>query len=318
MFTRFHKSKQYLLAALKVLILGVTFGYIYVKITDNNSLDFKKLIEILIEKDNTAIVFIILFVLLAALNWIFEILKWKTVVSALEKINFKTAMQQCLASLTVSLATPNRIGDYGAKALFYEATNRKQILLLNFYTNGIQMLITILFGIIGLVLISLQYKIEFSASKIILGGIILVAIAVFGIIYKEKQLVLKGLSLANIWRYFKKLPLSIKFKTILYSVIRYLIFSFLFFLLLLFFKTEITFHQAIPLILAMYLLVSIVPSIFIFDVVIRGGVAVWLFSFSNIPELPVLCTVFSMWLLNFVVPAIWGSFYVITYKAEKV
>jgi hypothetical protein len=64
----------------------------------------------------------------------------------------------------------------------------------------------------------------------------------------------------------------------------------------------------------MYFLVSVIPTFFIFDVVIRGGVAVWLFSFLGVPELVILSTVLAMWLLNFVLPALFGSFFVLTYQ----
>ena len=66
----------------------------------------------------------------------------------------------------------------------------------------------------------------------------------------------------------------------------------------------------------MYLLVSVVPSLFILDVVVRGGVAVYLFSLIGTPEWPVLATVTSMWILNFVLPAICGSYYVLKYKRQ--
>jgi hypothetical protein len=68
----------------------------------------------------------------------------------------------------------------------------------------------------------------------------------------------------------------------------------------------------------MYLLVSIVPTIFIFDVVVRGGAAVWLFSFVGISETPVLCTVLSMWILNFVIPSIVGGIFMFTYRPETI
>jgi hypothetical protein len=67
----------------------------------------------------------------------------------------------------------------------------------------------------------------------------------------------------------------------------------------------------------MYLLVSIIPSFFIMDVVIRGGVAVWLFSFLGVSEIVVLSTVFFMWMLNTVSPALIGSYFVLTFKPKK-
>ena len=68
---------------------------------------------------------------------------------------------------------------------------------------------------------------------------------------------------------------------------------------------------------SMYLLSSIIPSIFIFDVVIKGSVALYLFSFVGINELVILSTITLMWLLNFVLPSLVGSYYVLNYKLPK-
>ena len=124
-----NKSKQYLLLALKVIILAVTFGYIYVKLTQDTSLAFKDFIASL-SFDRRSVLFLPLFIILAAGNWFFERLKWQTVTSNVAPISFKMALQQSLSALTVSLATPNRIGDYGAKIMYFPPDKRKQILLL--------------------------------------------------------------------------------------------------------------------------------------------------------------------------------------------
>jgi len=57
---------------------------------------------------------------------VFEILKWQNlvsfyqkIVSFYQKITFKSALIQSLSSLTASLITPNRIGEYGVKALYF-------------------------------------------------------------------------------------------------------------------------------------------------------------------------------------------------------
>ena len=68
---------------------------------------------------------------------------------------------------------------------------------------------------------------------------------------------------------------------------------------------------------SMYLLASIIPSIFIFDVVIKGSVAVYLFSIVGVNELTVLCIVTLMWLLNFVTPSVFGSYYVLNFNLPK-
>jgi uncharacterized membrane protein YbhN (UPF0104 family) len=310
-----HKSKQYLLASLKLFIVGITFSYIYVKLTQSNTLNFTDFTESFTQK-NDSISPIFLFVTLAAFNWFFEILKWKTVTSVITPLSFKTAMKQSLASLTVSLTTPNRIGDYGAKAFFFIPKERKQILLLNFFSNATQMAVTCLLGCAGLFFVVTKYGISFSTSHLLvfLGGIVL--LTYLGYRFKEKRLLLKGLSVAKVIKYFKNISPQIKTRVLGYSLARYVCFSILFFVLLRFFGVGTPFQESMLIIFTMYLLASLIPTIFIFDVVVRGGVAVWLFSLAGVPELPVLSTVLAMWILNFVIPSIWGSVYVLTYKTR--
>ncbi len=306
-----YKSKQYGLIALKVLILMGTFGYIYLKITQNESISFSEFIVTIRNRQSTLI---LLFFGFAAANWFFEILKWQTVISPVRKLSLTEATRQSLASLAVSLPTPNRIGEYGAKAYFFAPDKRKKVLLLNFFSNITQMGITCIFGFYGLVYVIANFGLSISVVN---GLIVVLALMIFGItgyIFKEKELLIKDLSIGKILRYTKSLPIEVKVKTILYSLLRYIIFSSLFYLLLNFFEAKIDVSEAMPIILAMYLLASVVPTIFIFDVVIRGGIAVWLFSLAGIPEWPVLCTVLAMWLLNFVIPAVWGSFYVVIHR----
>lgn len=311
MFRTTHKSKQYWLTALKVLILAFAFGYIYQKLTNSETLQLSAFIATLRTKH---VVPIFLFIGFAALNWIFEILKWRTVISIVKSLTFKTAARQSLASLTASLATPNRIGDYGAKAYFFQPKDRKQVLLLNFFSNSAQMGVTTLFGIAGFIYTAQQYGITYSGAKLGLVALTILSLVVLGYVFKEKQLLLKGLSISRMLGYIKRLSTRIKSGVLLYSLLRYITFSSLFVLMLNYFGASLPVTEALPLVFAMYLLVSIIPSVFILDVVIRSGVAVWLFSLAGVPEWPVLCTVLGMWLLNFALPALWGSFYVITYK----
>lgn len=288
-----------------------TFGYIYLKIAQNESISFSEFILTIGKRQSTLV---LLFFGFAAANWFFEILKWQTVISPVRKLSFTEATRQSLAALTVSLATPNRIGEYGAKAYFFASHKRKQVLLLNFFSNFTQMGITCIFGAYGLVYVigNFGLSVSITNSVIVIFGLILFGTT--GYIFKEKELFVKDLSIGKVLRYTKNLPIGLKVKTIVYALLRYIIFSSLFYLLLNFFGAEINVSEAMPIIFAMYLLASVIPTIFIFDVVIRGGIAVWLFSLSGIPEWPVLCTVLAMWLLNFVIPAIWGSFYVVTHR----
>ena len=312
-----YKSKQYLVFGLKISLLAITFSYLYSKLFTNESLSLEEFTTNLRNVGSFSATSVLIFLILSAANWIFEILKWQTLVSTMEKISFNTALKQTLAALTISLATPNRIGDYGAKAYFYSKEKRRKILLFNFYSNAIQMLCTLVFGSFGLIYFSMLFKNQYLLE--IFGVILISSIGFFAIVYflKDKNLIIKDFTIQNIIDYFKKLPKTAKYRSILFSLLRYLIFSSMFYAMLKFFGAQIDLAKAFPLIFAMYLLVSIVPMLFFFDVVVRGGVAVWLFSYLQVPELIVLCTVLAMWILNFVIPSIIGGFFVLTYKSKE-
>ncbi len=125
---------------------------------------------------------------LTIINHFLEIAKWKILTNNVKKNSWLEATKQSLASLTLSLITPNRIGEYGAKALYYTNDKRKQILLLNFAGNFYQLVITIVLGAIGLVYLR-KYS-SFSAISIYYSIILIAGTVILGssIYYLEKNL----------------------------------------------------------------------------------------------------------------------------------
>src|SRR5690606_16628480 len=258
-----HKAKQYLLVAAKVLVIAVTLGYIFYKISYNPSLNFAEFIETIFARASVSGFLFLLFSFLSTADWFFAILKWQTLVSVIEKINFPTAVQQSLASLTVSLATPNRIGEYGAKALFFSTSKRKKILLLNFFSGMAQMLATSFFGLIGLLFFLRNFNVAYSVKTLCYFGIGVILLFAVGYYFKEKELLMKGFSISKTIQFYRRIPFRIKFRVILFSVFRYGIFSGMFYGMLLFFGAEIAFLEAMATIFAMYFLVSVIPTFFI-------------------------------------------------------
>lgn len=310
------KTNQYITVTLKIMVVAVAAIFIYLRFTDKNALHFEDYLSVLSSSGSNYYILLVLSVLLVVANWYCEIRKWQIAVSTFKKITFLTATKQSLAALTASLATPNRIGDYGAKALMFGADKRKKVLLLNLLSNLFQMSATVFFGIIGLMFLLMNFDLKFKVENILLGslGILLAIILIF--VFRKKRLLIKGFTIQKVLKFYKKISYSIKMKLISLSILKYMSFAVLFYILLLIFGVKIPIITAFALIFSMYLFVSIIPSIFILDVVVRGGVAIWLFGLVGVPELPILCTVFTMWILNFVLPAIIGSFYVLNFTPE--
>ncbi|HIE45645.1 MAG TPA: hypothetical protein EYP87_05675, partial [Flavobacteriaceae bacterium] len=114
-----YKYRQFLFFLIKLSIVLGAFYFIFQKTVHNNSISLSEFI-LQLEKiftNNYNAVFILLS--FTFFNWFFEILKWKNLVAIIKNIPFIEALKQSLGSLTASLFTPNRIGEYGAKAFYF-------------------------------------------------------------------------------------------------------------------------------------------------------------------------------------------------------
>lgn len=310
-----YKTKQFFFVLIKLSIVFGAFYFIYNRLSTNGYLDFSVFVDFLTKNDVFLTKNIIFVLFLSIFNWFLEILKWQNLVSFVKKISFKEALDQSLGALTASLFTPNRIGEYGAKAVYFSKSYRKRVLLLNLLGNMAQMSATILFGIIGFITFINKYDVEISyikLSRLLILIVILLGFSVLGI--KQNRYRIKGFSIERITDYIKEIPSKNHALNIFYAIIRYLIFSFQFYFLLTVFGVSVSYINAMVVITSMYLLASIIPTIFIFDVVIKGSVAVFLFSYVNVNELTVLSIITIMWLLNFVLPSIFGSYFVLNFN----
>ena len=310
-----YKAKQFFFVLIKISLVVIAIYFIYQKLTKNSSLAFSHFIQILSNKGVFSLNTVIFLLVLTGFNWFFEILKWQQLVSSLQKISFKKSMEQCLGSLTLSLLTPNRIGEYGAKALYFKSAFRKRVLFINLISNLLQMFVTVVFGITGILWLSQSQNLHIFSFKfiiILLIGILFCALVIF--IIRQTNIKIRGFSLEKIKLFLFQFPEKSIILGAILSLFRYLIFSFQFYYLLLLFGVEISYLEAMKLITSMYFLASIIPSIFLFDVVIKGSVALYVFSLIGINDLIILSVVTCMWILNFVLPSIIGGFYVLHFK----
>lgn len=313
-----YKTKQFFFVLIKLSIVVGAFYFIYSKLTNNSELQFPVFLDILTKNDSFSLKNILLLIFLSVFNWFFEILKWQNLASVVKKISFKNALEQSLGALTASLFTPNRIGEYGAKAIHYNPSFRKRIMLINLFSNILQMTVTTILGLIGLCFLITTYNVGIDYYKLI--GIFIIGIIIFlliGFTINRSKFTIKGFSLEKVKHFIMSFPKSKLALGFLFSIIRYAVFSFQFYYLLLLFGVNISYLMVITVITSMYLLASIMPSIFIFDVLIKGSIAIYLFSLIGVDELTILSIVTMMWLLNFVLPSMFGSFYVLNFNFPK-
>lgn len=310
-----HKAKQFLLVLVKVLIVGFAFFYIYHHLQGDKAISIESIIQYLSIKE------VLILLLFTSANWFFEVLKWQNLVNSFKKISFFEASQQTFGSLTASIFTPNRIGEYGAKMLYFKKENSKRIVLLNFVHNSSQMLVTTFFGVIGFLLLTFSKTetmiwmgVKLNAISIILI-LIVFAIAILILVFFRK-IEIYGFSIQKLISKISQLSFKTHERNLYFSLMRYLFFSTQFLLLINFFNIEINNVAALSTIFTMYFLASILPSIHLMDVAIKGSVALFLFSKLGVEDWKILTITSLMWFFNLVLPVILGSYFVMRFKPK--
>jgi hypothetical protein len=300
-----HKAKQLLVLLIKLLIVGGAFYFIYNQIAHNNQLNWVLFLEKF--NKNKSFLGIVFILLLSFLNRFFEILKWQNLVSYIHKISLFDATKQVLGALTAGLFTPNGIGEYAGKALFFEKSQTKNIVFLNLICNGIQLILSVVFGIFGL--LYLGYG----------KWVVLLLVVIFGflvLVFSLKKVKIKGYSITDLIFKINEIPKSIYRKNNYLAVCRYLIFSHQYYFLFLAFDVLLPYFTLMATISTVYFLASSLPTFQFLDFAVKGSVAVYFFGLFGVNEWIVIFISTLMWFLNVVLPVLIGSYFVLVFKPK--
>ena len=305
MITIPHKAKQFLVLLIKLLIVGGAFYFIYDQLANNDQLDWNKFIALF--RKNQSVLGILFILLLSVLNRYFEILKWQNLAKVIHEISFFEAAKQVLAALTAGIFTPNGVGEYAGKALYYPKSEAKNVIFLNLICNGIQMILTVVFGTIGLVFLG-----YWKWVLAILG------LSLFFILFSIflKKIKIKGYSIEKLIQKINEIPKQIHQKNIVLGILRYLVFSHQYYFLFLAFDVDMPYWTLISTIAVVYFLASSLPTFQFLDFAVKGSVAVYFFGILHVNEWIVVFISTLMWFLNVVLPVIAGSYFVLNFKTK--
>lgn len=303
MITIPHKAKQLLVFSVKLLIVVGAFYFIYNQLASNDKLDWEKFL-ILFHK-NQSVRGILFLLLLSFLNRYFEILKWQNLAQVVKPISTHEAAKQVLAALTLGVFTPVGVGEYAGKALYFEKKETKKIIFLNLICNGIQIVATGVFGILGMILLG-YWLWSF--------GIIAITIAFLLFAYFTKKIKIKGYSIDDLLNRINQIPKKIHRKNFILGMCRYLVFSHQYYFLFLAFDVDLSYTTLMATITTVYFLASVIPSFQFLDFALKGSLAVYFFGILGVNEWVVVFVTTLMWFLNIVLPVIIGSYFVMIFK----
>ena len=305
MITIPHKAKQFGVFIIKLLIVIAAFYFIYQQLANNDKLDWEKF-QTLVKEKFSILGFLFLLAFSFA-NRFFEILKWQNLVSFIKPISVGDATKQVLGALTAGIFTPNGLGEYAGKALFFEKIKTKKIIFLNLICNGIQMILTIIFGTLGLFVLG-YWK----------WGLVIIGITFFLLLvsFISKNIKIKGYSIQKLAHKINEITKRIHQKNNFLALCRYLVFSHQYYFLFLAFDVDLPYLTMIATIATVYFLASSLPSFQFLDFAVKGSVAVFFFGKLGVNEWIVAFISTLMWFLNVVLPVVIGSYYVLKFKPK--
>jgi hypothetical protein len=311
---------------LKIGIVAFALFFLYEQLTSKSSVEqFNS--DVILQQIKQHYGVLVVIVLMMFLNWFLEALKWRFLISKIEQISIKRSIRAIFSGITVSAFTPNRIGEYGGRVFCLEKADRIQAVLITVIGSMAQLVTTIFFGCIGLLflpkywpeLFSMVNAIEFGYPILVFLLALLSVLIVF--LFLNVSLFSSILSKINFLRKYEKYNKVFSFytsaelaKVLLYSVARYAVFTTQFFILLQLFDINIAYADAIVLIMIMLFVVSIIPTIAITEIGVRGSAAIFLFGLLSFNSANIFSATFVMWIINLLLPALIGTVFIFTLK----
>ena len=315
--------KKYLSILIKIVIVFFSFYFIYNELVhhkDMGRISLDSLLDTII--NNYSLIFIV--VLMMFINWMLESLKWKFMIRKIEAISFFTSLRAIFSGITVSSFTPNRIGEYGGRVFCLEKSDRIQAVFITILCSMAQLLTTIIFGSFAFFILHEQFLeaqyfiVEISRFSLLVLFVlnILFVLAYFNIAFLINFL--WKFSFFNFLRQYINVISLFNYKdllvTFLYSVFRYLVFSIQFLILLHVFNVDISLYDAILSIMLVFFFITLTPTITIAEIGVRGSMALLVFLKFSTNVIGILSSIFLLWIINLIIPAIIGSFFIFSLK----
>ena len=270
-------------------------------------------------------------IFLMLLNWGIEAKKWQLLVGHVQQFGFIQSFKSVLAGCSITMLTPNRIGEYGGRILFLKEANRIKAISLNITSSISQLLVTMVMGCGGLLYLRFFSQTSGNALSVLpdFWGNVLIYFSITGTVL----LFLFYIRLAWLVRLIEMVPAftkAVKHITVLdefsarqlltillLSLLRYLVFVLQYILLLYLLQVNIDTVQCFWLITIFYLLMAVAPTIGFLELPLRAKASMELMKLYSTNTLGIETAALAIWLINLVIPALIGSILILGIKIVK-
>ena len=264
-------------------------------------------------------------IFLMLINWSLEALKWKISVQQVQPVSYLKSLKAIFSGVSFSVTTPNRTGEYLGRVLYMNEGNRLKVISLTILGSISQLIITLLFGVTGLIL--LKDKLISSGlsgwptwiNLVITGS--LVVLFFLTVFYFRLGWLIKWIDkLPWIKKYswlineLEKLNATLLIKLLSVSALRYFVFGLQYYLLIRFFGVDVTWWQGFWSMAIVFFIMAVIPTIALFEIVQKLYVTREIFAIFTVNTLGIGLVTSTIWFINLVVPAVIGSLLILGIK----
>jgi uncharacterized membrane protein YbhN (UPF0104 family) len=253
--------------------------------------------------------FVVVALVLMLINWGIESYKWRWLIQKYINVSFFKAFGLVLSGITISIITPNRVGEIPGRVFLLKNTeSRKDLIWLTSLGAFSQLMVTILVGALAFYFTS-QYFSKYLSNSLFLILLVVVLILILVFVFYQKLPLL-----------FNKIPFFNKIgsenihlsfvemiKLLFLSGLRYAVFCLQFWLVLKAFQVELI-GKEILLIPICFFIASIIPTMLLSEIGVRSSVAVFVFGMVSDNVIAIVLASLLLWVINIAIPAMFGLF----------
>lgn len=260
-------------------------------------------------------------VVLMLLNWWMEARKWQILLEPVEAVSMRRSVKAVLAGLALGMGTPNRIGEYGGRALYVSEGKRIRSLSLAVAGSFSQLLITLIFGSVGLWVTATPIE---GWSPVIHAAVYLITVFCLLIYFRLGWIVSVAgkLRIPEKWMQqllvLEELSVTVLLRVFCLSAARYLVFLCQYILLLDLMQVHVGWWDAFWLITVLYLILAFVPTVALLELGVRGKAGIFLFQTMSANTVGIYAASTGIWFVNLVIPALAGGLLSIQYKIYNI
>ncbi|WAC41114.1 lysylphosphatidylglycerol synthase domain-containing protein [Pedobacter sp. SL55] len=308
--------KKILANIIKIAIVAFAFWFIYRKLTNHN--DLREFVTLLqnIPLQQIWLILGSVFVLML-FNWGLETVKWKQLIARVEQISLWRSIESVFCGLTWAIFTPNRLGEYGGRVFFLSPKRRIIGVVAMTVGNIGQLVLTNVFGAIAVCVFVYRF---IPLEPILLAAICGLALvfALFFLVFYFNIKWLNSLLLSvKITRKYKKFYAVLArykkvelLKILLLCLARYAVFTTQYLIMFVWLVPHLSMADIVMLVPILFFVQSTLPSLDLLDIGIRSVTALFFFKYVTDQNAAVVACIASIWLINIIIPAILGSYFV--------